>query len=337
MSAVTVLTVATNNYLPLAKCLGDSVLRHNPEYRFVIGLVDKPHPRMAELDLSRFEIVPLEDVGIPDLDRLVKNYTIVEFATALKPFYLEYLLNNGARETVVYLDADCLVFSSLQDTVNRLEGCNIILTPHVCQAEQRRPTQLRPLGNFYLQTGIYNLGFIGVRNSPETRRFLSWWQDRLWMHCLRRPEIGLFYDQLWINAAPIFFEGVLIDKNPGLNVAYWNLGERNITASPNGYVVNGAAPLVFFHFSGFKRHKVRGDSEEMKQLCELYSGLLEENKHTLFADIEWYYEGERRAYRRAAYLAQGCVKRAAIQTVLFVKRMIPRRLVDFVEACRAYE
>jgi hypothetical protein len=39
-------------------------------------------------------------------------------------------------------------------------------------------------------------------------------------------------------------------------MAYWNLQERSLSKNEAGaYIVNGAHPLVFYHFSGYDLHK----------------------------------------------------------------------------------
>jgi hypothetical protein len=52
--------------------------------------------------------------------------------------------------------------------------------------------------------------------------------------------------------APCFFDGIQIFRNVGCNVAYWNLYERLLVETEQGYMVNDSSPLVFFHFSGYK-------------------------------------------------------------------------------------
>ena len=43
---ITVFTVCSANYLAQAKTLGQSLHQHNPDYHFVIGLVDRISPEL---------------------------------------------------------------------------------------------------------------------------------------------------------------------------------------------------------------------------------------------------------------------------------------------------
>jgi hypothetical protein len=102
-----------------------------------------------------------------------------------------------------------------------------------------------------LKHGIFNLGFIGVRNTAEGRRFADWWSQRTYSLCWADVENGLFTDQKWINFAPVFFDGVAILKSSRHNVATWNLTTRRMTGSfESGFEVDGE-PLGFYHFTGF--------------------------------------------------------------------------------------
>ena len=69
--------------------------------------------------------------------------------------------------------------------------------------------------------------------------------------------IGLFTDQLWVNFAPVYFkDDIHVITEPGYNVAYWNLDERDLEESGGKYVVKtsegASGPLIFFHYSGYK-------------------------------------------------------------------------------------
>jgi hypothetical protein len=143
-----------------------------------------------------------------------------------------------------------VLFSRVDDILATLSTNNLALTPHQTKPEQT-------LGAIFdnevasLKHGIFNLGFIGVRNTAEGRRFADWWSERTYHLCWADVENGLFTDQKWINFAPVFFDGVAIIKSPRHNVATWNLTTRRMTGSfADGFEVD-AEPLGFYHFTGF--------------------------------------------------------------------------------------
>jgi hypothetical protein len=101
-----------------------------------------------------------------------------------------------------------------------------------------------------MQTGVYNLGFIAVKRSHNSLTMLKWWETKLRHECIVDLTRGLFVDQLWANLIPAYFDKVLIDKYPGYNMAHWNLHERSLSNTKNGYMVNNV-PLIFYHFSHY--------------------------------------------------------------------------------------
>ncbi len=99
-----------------------------------------------------------------------------------------------------------------------------------------------------LASGIYNLGFVGVGQAAFG--FLDYWMERLRRECYVDPGNMRFVDQRWVDFVPGIFDCV-IARDPGYNVAYWNLDQvRDLTISAGSYQVNGL-PLKFFHFSGY--------------------------------------------------------------------------------------
>ena len=59
-------------------------------------------------------------------------YDATELSTALKPFFLQYLLAEG-DDVVMYLDPDIEVFASLDDLFALGDRVPIVLSPHVTQ------------------------------------------------------------------------------------------------------------------------------------------------------------------------------------------------------------
>ena len=116
-----------------------------------------------------------------------------------------------------------------------------MLTPHLTERldDGRQPTELA-----ILQSGSYNLGFIALRRTEETRRFVEWWQRKLVRDCVVDIPRGLFTDQKWIDLVPGMYESVSIVRDPGWNVAYWNLNHRAVARDGRRVRVNGRAAAV---------------------------------------------------------------------------------------------
>ena len=241
-------TICSVNYLAQAKGLGDSLLVNNPGYEFFICLVDKlAESGVAAELLPPYKIIEAEKINIRDWQGLTDKYSIVELNTAVKASFFKYLFTNYSPESVIFFDPDILILSSLHRIEDALKRFSIVLTPHSCTPI----TYANGLPErAFLNYGVYNLGFIALKNTEITARFLNWWEEKQMNECYIDTYNGLYVDQLWVNLAPAYFDEVYIDKFLGNNVAYWNLHERRITHENNVYFVNQSeTPLVFFHFS----------------------------------------------------------------------------------------
>lgn len=244
-------TLCSNNYLSFAVSLGKSVKNFIPEARFVIGLVDRIHPEIDYDSLGDFEFLPCFDLGYEEFTTMLKGYDIIEFNTAVKPFYFEYLFrNNSSVDRIYYLDPDLFFYQSpiLLDLEWSSES-SIQLTPNLLYL----PQEIVRGELASLKHGVNNLGYIGMQRGEETDKIISWWKKRLTTYCKLDKCRGIFVDQKWMDLAPLFFNGIVSVKHPGWNMAWWNLSERKLGKNENGFFVNNfQTPLVFFHFSGFK-------------------------------------------------------------------------------------
>lgn len=300
---VLVFTICSNNYLAQAITLGQSLLAFNKDYCFKIGLVDRKN-KSIDYSSIPYEIIEVEDIGIDDWDDMILRYNIQELNTAVKPFFFKYFINvSKIYEKIIYLDPDILIYDSFSDLENLLDHHDIVILPHITVPieDDKRPSE-----NDFLNTGIYNLGFIAIRISQISSSMLAWWGRRLKTKGYNDVKSGMFTDQLWINFVPLFFEKVLILKKPGYNVAYWNLHERIISFLNNKYLVNGKHPLVFFHFSGFSPNKPDEISKYQNRFtkierCDIiplfqeYSWLLKNNNYDYFQTYKCHYNGIKEA------------------------------------------
>jgi len=293
-------TICSNNYLAQAKTLGDSLLKYNPDYRLFICLIDKLNP---EIDYSFFQphsILPIEDIGLKDFKSLYEKYNIIELNTCVKASVFKFIFDKyPATPFVFYLDPDILINFSFQQVELEFDSNNILLTPHILN-----PIPLDnklPQENTFLNFGIYNLGFLGLKNTGiEVIGFLDWWEERTFTLGYDNVEKGLFVDQLWMNFTPIFFEKVKILKELGYNVAPWNLHERNIQKKTNIFCMKDGSPLYFFHFSSYNYkwpHIISNkldrstflNNPNVRELYEYYHGLIIENKINELSKIKCAY------------------------------------------------
>ncbi len=240
-------TIVAKNYVSYARVWARSFLEHHPDSRVFVLLSDR-NDGLIDADSEPFELIEVASLGISELVEMAFRYDVMELSTAVKPAFLDWLLNVAGGDIALYFDPDILILDRVSPVLDALEDANVVLTPH---ALSPLPTDgLQPTEGAFLVSGSYNLGFIGVRRSPETNRMLSWWASRLVKGCASAPEKGLFTDQKWIDLVPSFFEGVTILRDPSLNIAYWNLHARGDITEIEGRYFLGGEPVRFFHFSG---------------------------------------------------------------------------------------
>ena len=241
-----IVTICSGNYFPYARILLTSLKKYHPEASLFLCLADKLQPD-AELGIEGVEVIPAEDLAIPNFADFAFRYEIMEFNTAVKPFVMQDLIENRGFEEVVYLDPDIELFAPMSPVFDAFaKGADFVVTPHL--------TEPAEFGEFpddigIMKAGIYNLGFIAVNNSPDGISFLHWWGRRLRFQCVHKISEGIFVDQKFVDLLPAFHENVAILRDRSLNVAYWNLDQRELTKTDAGWLINGQ-PLRFFHFSG---------------------------------------------------------------------------------------
>ena len=227
-----------------ARVLADSFLRHHPDGTFTVLVIDaerRPVQREQGFDgLSPFELGFEER----EFNRMAVIYDVMELATAVKPFFLQQLLQRYDAP-VAYFDPDIEVFTPLVDIAELADQHGIVLTPH---STDPLPHDYSEPGEVtLLLAGMFNLGFIAV--GTKAWAFLDWWKERVARNCRVAPERGLFVDQRWVDFVPSLYDHHIL-RDRGSNVAHWNLLSRKFRRVGERYEVDGV-PLRFFHYSGF--------------------------------------------------------------------------------------
>lgn len=243
-----VFTIVAKNYLPQARVLGDSIKRIHPDLPFHILLSDEA-AGVIDLSKEKYPAIEVKDIGISSYRDMAFKYMLVEFATAVKPFFFDYLFKKFNYDKIIYFDPDICIYNSLESIFNSLDHNFIVLTPHITKLQIEEDGSSAE--SSFLFVGACNLGFVAFNNSTNAQDVIEWWKVRLRNQGYADFFDALHVDQKWMDLIPCFFdEGVLIERNAGYNVSAWNLHERNLSVRDGKYWIDGQ-PLVFFHFAGF--------------------------------------------------------------------------------------
>lgn len=245
-----VYTSITKSYLPKARVLAKSVKRFHPDWVFVL-LYSDDLPIGFDLEQEPFdELLRLDQLGLPGWKAWAFGHAIVELCTAVKGPTAKLLAQRSDVNKIMYLDPDIKVFNSLSTLEALLDRHEILLTPHLLDAEQDI-NAIQDNEISALKHGIYNLGFFAARTSGQGLDFIHWWSERLRLFCRDDIPNGLFTDQRWCDLAPAFFSGLHIVRDRGCNVATWNIAHRRLSKNEAGVFLVADVPLRFYHFTGY--------------------------------------------------------------------------------------
>lgn len=278
-----VCTIIAKNYLAHARVLAESFRRHHPDGTLHVLVLDD-YEGYFDPDAEPFELVTPEELHIDGFEEMAAVYDVLELSTAVKPWLLRTLLERTQGAGIVYLDPDIEIFGSLEPVEELMHQGGLVLIPHVTAPMPRDGR--KPSETDILIAGAFNLGFMGLGNDDAAQALLDWWSERLRTDCRVDPERGFFVDQRWMDFAPGIVSRLEILRDPGYDVAYWNLPSRTLSRNGTAYLVDDS-PLRFFHFSGYdpgrrdqlSRHQDRIELRSdpvLSELCDRYGDSLVE-------------------------------------------------------------
>lgn len=253
-------TICAKNYIGLAQTLEKSIKENQKDVTFLIFVADE----FASLDqvasaLPDNVIIAKNAIDIPTEQwyQMAFKYDLTEFCTAIKPSCFKYIFKDSEVGSCIYFDPDILIFNTLDTIYDCLNDHSILLTPHTTTIETIYTGSLNERNLLY--SGMFNLGFIALKNDSSAKKLLDWWEERLKDRCYQNMMENYFTDQKWIDFLPSFFPSqLLVSSDLGLNMAPWNFYEREILVRNNQFFVKNRItkeekqyPLTFVHFSGF--------------------------------------------------------------------------------------
>ena len=173
-----------------------------------------------------------------------------ELCNVLKPFFVQHLFKQGLRQ-VIYLDTDILAVGSFGPAWEVLQQAPVIVTPHNLEPPSLDLGYTTEIA--VADQGIYNGGFSAWRAGSDAEKVLDWMCSRFPVYGFNRRSQGMFVDQKLLPLLPIYFpDTTLIWRDPTVNIAFWNVQERNVEKVDSGYQIDGR-PVIFFHMSGYRK------------------------------------------------------------------------------------
>lgn len=293
-------TLVNIPYLPMAKTLVDSFRKQHPEIPIYICLFDDKEEIKDDF-FKDYLIYDYKNLNQKEYQDMRSRYDNMSMACALKPFFAEALIKDFNPDSVIYLDADMILFNPLNLIFEKFkENYSILLTGHLYSIfkDEKEVIANREIRKY----GLYNAGFLAFQNNELGNEFLQWWKRMLFETCIREDKNGIYYDQTWLDLVPIYFKsGTYIIQDLGYNVAYWNTKERKLSIENDQYFVNDSIPLVFYHFARYKNNMPQGDFFDEKKLTPNQKIVLDYQKELDANKFEQY---SKQAFSKTISLAE---------------------------------
>ena len=293
-------TIVAKNYIGLAQILEKSLKSKNPDTAFFIIVADDFSEGFNTEELPSNILVAQNELNISAqnwIDMSFK-YDLTEFCTSIKPAVFSYFLEKTSFEKIIYFDPDIYIYSSLNPIYEMLENHSIVLTPHINIIQETFKGDRSESG--LMSTGVFNLGFCGIKRSLSSTKMISWWHERLLDKCYIDNYDSYFTDQKWMDFLPCFFSSdeLCITRHLGMNIAPWNFFERKIFLSDEGFNVcsredndeKSDVPVIFVHYSGYNYNEMKKGNvvqnnisnikeyEDIKLLTAFYSKVIFEDR-----------------------------------------------------------
>ena len=293
MKDTIVFTSITKNYFAKAVVLANSIKRVNPSVVFHVVMAEhEPFTADDVIPDSIDSIITLSEFDDILDEQYLFMHSLVEVCTALKPLYLNKLLQNGWQK-IHYFDPDMRVFSDISVAIDSMDDATIGLTPHITSPDFNLDSiMINEMSA--AKHGVFNLGFLAIKSSDESKLFAKWWADRVIKFGFSETFMGSFTDQKVCDFAPCYFTGLKVLRHPGFNVAHWNLNDRQVKTIDDEIYV-GASKLVFYHFSAYDsgigreliEERDANESATLLHIWDIYAQELQQAGEAHYSTFAW--------------------------------------------------
>lgn len=235
------------NYLTRALALYRSLEAHfeAPFTLLMLCMDDLAVEILRELALPHARIMRVAELEnrFPELARVKPDRGIGEYSWTCTPALLRFMAAEAAEgEAVAYLDADLMFFADPEAVFEEWGDSEILIHEH------RYAPRLRSM---IATSGTFNVGLLGIRNTPQGRACLDRWYQQCIEICVLDGTRGLCGDQGYLDEWPARYDRLKILQHKGAGLAPWNV-EQHALAGERGATHVDGLPLIFYHFHGFR-------------------------------------------------------------------------------------
>ena len=239
-------TLFDSNYLPQAKSLHSSLIRHlDNTILFMFCMDDKSYDQLSIQNLKNVILVDYKNLEsvFPQLLIAKKNRNTVEYFYTCSPLICNYVFKiNPNVELITYLDSDLYFFDSPLPLFKEMDNFSIGIINHKFNFLTKRN---KKYGNF-------NVGWVSFKRDTNGMLCLEDWSNKCLEWCYQKLEDTRYADQKYLDYWQNDFEKVKIIENIGANLAIWNVGNYNLSYKGDKVIVNNT-PLIFYHFANLKQ------------------------------------------------------------------------------------
>jgi len=237
-------TLVNRGYLTKGLALHESLLRHCPDVvLFMLCLDDESHRVLTGLGRDRLRLVPHAEFEGEEMLAARANRSEREYCFTCTASFPRWLMENRPEiDLLAFVDADTCFFSDSEPLFDELGEGSIGITEH----------RFPEVWKHHEEVGVYNAGWACFRRDAEGLRCLDWWHERCIEWCYDRIEGDRYAEQKYMEQWPARFEGVVVLRHKGANVAPWNVPCYRIHGEA-GEVLIDEEPLIFYHFCGVRK------------------------------------------------------------------------------------
>jgi hypothetical protein len=198
--------------------------------------------QLAPVDTKLVLLAELE-AHFPDLRPCRSDRSLIEYYFTLTPHIVQYVFDSAPEaERVAYLDGDQFFFGPPAAVWYEAADAPVAIIPH----------NFQPAARHLEKYGTYNVGWVSFSRSEQGQACLDFWRESCRDWCYDLPDEGRFADQGYLDRFVEFAPDLAVIEHKGCNAGPWNVGRSEIHLK-HGCVLIDADPLIFFHFTGFKK------------------------------------------------------------------------------------